>query len=249
MSDHQPNAPPRPRPAPAHAGSLAYLRKQAKQLLRAYRTGDRAAIVRLSAVHPHLRGTWNGVPRPDVGLAEAQHTLARELGYPSWPRLKRALASGAASSQPIDIDHDNGDLRMTTTTTNTTTSGLGLSAIDQISLSCTDLDAAQRFYVDVLGLRYAGEVPDHFKFFDCNGVNIIMSKGDRPGSIFYFKVPGVPGLIQEKVARLRELGVDVQQDAHRIAENWNGFDVYLAFFKDPFGNLMSMKSDVPVGKK
>jgi hypothetical protein len=92
-------------------------------------------------------------------------------------------------------------------------------------------------------------VPNHFKFFDCNGVNIIMSKGDRPGSIFYFKVPGVPGLIQEKVARLKELGVEVQQDAHRIAENWNGFDVYLAFFKDPFGNLMSMKSDVPVGKK
>ena len=247
MSDHQPNAPPRPRRAPSHAGSHAYLRKQAKQLLRAYRTGDRAAIVRLGAVHPHLRGTWNGVPRPDVGLVEAQHTLARELGYASWPKLKHALTSGATHSHPVNNDH--GDTVTTTTDNATTTSGLGLSAIDQISLSCTDLDAAQRFYVDVLGLRYAGEVPGMFKFFDCNGVNIIMTKGDRPGSILYFKVPGVPGLIQDKVARLKELGVDVQQDAHRIAENWNGFDVYLAFFKDPFGNLMSMKSDVPVGKK
>ena len=133
-------------------------------------------------------------------------------------------------------------------TTTGTISTLGLSAIDQISLSCTDLDAAQCFYCDVLGLRLAAEVPGTFKFFDCDGVNIIMSRRDpiAPASILYFKVPGEPGLIQEKVARLRELGAEVTQDAHRIAENWNGFHVYLAFFRDPFGNLLSLKSDVPV---
>src|ERR1700722_14682636 len=67
-----------------------------------------------------------------------------------------------------------------------------------------------------------------------------------PASIFYFKVEGVPGKIQEKVADLRAAGVDVNGDAHVIARNWHGADVWLGFFKDPFGNPLALKSDVPI---
>jgi catechol 2,3-dioxygenase-like lactoylglutathione lyase family enzyme len=125
---------------------------------------------------------------------------------------------------------------------------LGLSAIDQINLACTDLDAAQKFYCDVLGLRYGGEIPNQAKFFDCGGVNIIMFKNDKmpPNSIIYFKSPGIAGDIQAKVEQLKSLGVKIEQEAHRIAQNWQGYDVWLAFFRDPFGNLLSLKSDVPV---
>src|SRR5438067_13722491 len=96
----------------------------------------------------------------------------------------------------------------TTATPRAGAPGLGLSALDQIGLSCTDLDAAQKFYCDVLGLRCAGEIRGMAKFFDCNGVNIIMFKGDTvtPGSVLYFKVAGVPGRIAEKVEQLRALG-------------------------------------------
>src|SRR2546430_17615118 len=83
-----------PDPPPAvslrHASNLAYVRKQAKSLLRAYHAGDADALARISAVCPHLRGKWHGVPRADVGLAEAQFTLARELGFASWTKLKQA---------------------------------------------------------------------------------------------------------------------------------------------------------------
>ena len=125
---------------------------------------------------------------------------------------------------------------------------LGLSAIDQVGLSCTNLDAAERFYVGLLGLRLAGDAPPTMKFFDCAGVYLIMTKEPtpRPGSIVYFKVDGVAGRIQEKVAALRAAGVTVDSDAKRIAANWNGHDVWLAFFKDPFGNQLALKSDVPV---
>jgi len=246
MPDPPPSDAPPSDPAPAvsprHASNLAYLRKQAKALLHAYHAGDAGALARISAVCPQLRGKWHGVPRADVGLAEAQFTLARELGFASWTKLKQGTSgtfpSRASSSKTTK------EKSMTTQTQ----SNLGLSAIDQIGMSCTDLDAAQRFYCDILGLRYGGEVPGMSKFFDCNGVNIIMFKVDTvaPNSILYFRVEGIAGRIEEKVAQLRSHGVQIHRDAQRIAENWKGYDVYLAFFKDPFGNMLALKSDVPV---
>jgi hypothetical protein len=69
-----------------------------------------------------------------------------------------------------------------------------------------------------------------------------------PNPIIYFRVPGEPGLIEQKVALLKSIGAKVESDAHVVARNWNGFDAWLAFFRDPFGNLLALKSDVPVNK-
>lgn len=52
------------------------LRKRAKDLLKAHRAGDPVAAERLSSA------------RPPVKLADAQHVIAREQGFPSWPKLK-----------------------------------------------------------------------------------------------------------------------------------------------------------------
>ncbi len=124
---------------------------------------------------------------------------------------------------------------------------LKLGPIDQIGLTCTNLDEAQKLYCNVLGLRLAGDVPGTMKFFDCDGVNIVLFKGDSvpPNSCIYFSVPGEPGLIDRQVTLLKSHGIKVESDPHVIARNWNGFDVWLAFFRDPFGNLLSLKSNVP----
>jgi hypothetical protein len=58
--------------------SLEQLRKQAKDLLRAWRAGDPAAEQRVRAQKPHAR---------EPVLADAQFTVARELGLESWPKL------------------------------------------------------------------------------------------------------------------------------------------------------------------
>ena len=229
MSDPGSRAPPR-----LYADDLEYLRKQAKALLRAYQRGDSAAIRRVQAVFPRE----HGVPsRVDIGLAEAQLTLARELGYSSWPTLVHQLNGGNV------VQHSRKNEMATQSGNN-----LGLSTIDQVGLSCTDLDLAQKFYCDVLGLRYGGEAAPMMKFFDCAGVNIVMFKGDTvaPGSVIYFRVEGVAGQIQEKFEQLRSLGVQVEREPQCIARGWHGHDVWLAFFRDPFGNLLSLKSDVPV---
>ena len=64
--------PPRP--------SLDQLRRRAKELRDAARTGDPAALGRVTAHSPAARpGT--------VTLAAAQLAIAREHGYPSWPQL------------------------------------------------------------------------------------------------------------------------------------------------------------------
>ena len=124
---------------------------------------------------------------------------------------------------------------------------LGLGPIDQIGLNCTDLDLAHRFYGDLLGLRFLGDAPPGLKFFDCDGVRLILFKSDSvpPNSCVYFKVAGEAGLIERKFAILKSAGVKVEEEPGVIARNWNGHDVWLAFFRDPFGNLLALKSDVP----
>ena len=68
-----------PFPAPAN---LEQQRKLAKDLLRAARAGDAAALARMRAVRPDAAAAarW-------LKLADAQLALAREGGFDSWPKL------------------------------------------------------------------------------------------------------------------------------------------------------------------
>ena len=77
--------------------SLEQLRKRAKDLLRAARSADESAIKRL-----HSGGARHHPPR----LADAQHALAREHGFASWPDLLHHVGAittvpNAASSRPM----------------------------------------------------------------------------------------------------------------------------------------------------
>jgi ankyrin repeat protein len=64
-----------------HKPSLAQLRKQAKQLRKAYRAGQEAAVAEVER--------FERSPDPaNFALADAQRVLARAYGFPSWPALK-----------------------------------------------------------------------------------------------------------------------------------------------------------------
>jgi ankyrin repeat protein len=60
--------------------NLEQLRKQAKELLKAYLSGDPAAIAEVRQVERN--------PGPDFALSDAQRVLARAYGFQSWPKLK-----------------------------------------------------------------------------------------------------------------------------------------------------------------
>jgi ankyrin repeat protein len=73
---------------------LGQLRRRAKELRDAARAGDAAALQRLARHHP-------APPDGPVRLAAAQLVIARELGFPSWPRLTAALGADAASRRAL----------------------------------------------------------------------------------------------------------------------------------------------------
>ena len=62
------------------APSLEQLRRQAKELQRAHAAGDPAAHERAAA--------HRADPDKPLKLAGAQHVLAREYGFASWPRMR-----------------------------------------------------------------------------------------------------------------------------------------------------------------
>ena len=77
------------------ATTLDHLKREAKQWLKALRTGDREARARLLRAHPDAP--------PDAGLRDVQHALAREFGVASWARLKMLVpATAAAPAAPRD---------------------------------------------------------------------------------------------------------------------------------------------------
>lgn len=61
--------------------NLEQLKHQAKDLLRALRRGDPAALAELAKHHPRR------IAPADARLVDAQFALARSYGLPSWPRL------------------------------------------------------------------------------------------------------------------------------------------------------------------
>src|SRR5690349_10834219 len=76
------------RALPPHP-SLDHLKKQAKQLLRDVEAGDSAARERFTALVSRT-----AAERPK--LADAQHAIARDYGFDTWPKLKAHVESLAS---------------------------------------------------------------------------------------------------------------------------------------------------------
>ena len=79
--------------------NLEQQRKRAKDLLRAVRAADPAALRRWQTVDPRAQ---------TARLSEAQLIIARELGLPSWPRLKAHIAAMDAARERMASAPDAG---------------------------------------------------------------------------------------------------------------------------------------------
>jgi ankyrin repeat protein len=94
--------------------NLEQLRKQAKDLVKAARDGDRDALARLGEL--------------PVRLASAQLAVAREQGFASWPALVHELAE-----QPFRTDLDYYEGR-----------AAGIATVNDVPLAAARRDLAQR---------------------------------------------------------------------------------------------------------
>ena len=92
MSPSSPRTPTRALP---DKPNLNQLKKQAKDLLKAFQAGEPTAIDEVRAHYPHP------ISRPQghvLQLSDAQLVLARAYGFDSWPKLK-AFVDGVTMSR------------------------------------------------------------------------------------------------------------------------------------------------------
>ncbi|HKD81886.1 MAG TPA: ankyrin repeat domain-containing protein [Candidatus Angelobacter sp.] len=94
-----------PKPLPARP-SLEQYKKQAKELLKAYRSADVGSIRRVTGNHPRFEKLAE--PEFDISkfaLADAQLVIAREHGFESWPKFAKQIevinSRRAAQSDPL----------------------------------------------------------------------------------------------------------------------------------------------------
>jgi methylmalonyl-CoA/ethylmalonyl-CoA epimerase len=122
--------------------------------------------------------------------------------------------------------------------------GLGITRLGQVAIPVQNVERATAFYRDVLGLRYlfgAGQL----SFFECGGVRIMLDRPenkefDHPSSVLYFSVPDIHGACQ----RLLNAGVAIIEPPRVIAA-MPDHDLWMSFFRDTEGNVMSLMSEVP----
>ncbi|MDJ0638826.1 MAG: ankyrin repeat domain-containing protein [Paracoccaceae bacterium] len=90
---------------PANA-DIDHLKHQAKDLLADIRKGGLAALQRLREFHPKCGDLMDAeIAEGTYALSDALLTIAREYGYPSWPRLKTAVAEAAGGQ--VDLIHND----------------------------------------------------------------------------------------------------------------------------------------------
>ncbi len=126
----------------------------------------------------------------------------------------------------------------------TTSPRVQLSGIGQISITVHDLQRAIAFYRDVLGIPFLFEI-EKAAFLDCGGVRLMLAvpespEFDHPASILYYKVED----IQQAYETLTACEVPFEREPQLIAR-LDGFDLWLAFFRDPESNLLALMSEVP----
>ena len=80
--------------------NLDHLKKQAKQLIRLYRSRDAAAMARLRSTLPEAAGLSDeDLSSRGMRLHDAQSCVAREHGFASWPDLKRYVEVQAVARE------------------------------------------------------------------------------------------------------------------------------------------------------
>lgn len=126
---------------------------------------------------------------------------------------------------------------------------LKLSAIGQIALVVRDIDEATVFYRDKLGVPFLFSAPPKLAFFDLAGIRLMLAEPENPdetnrignNSTLYFNVDD----INHAFDTLRQRGVTIEEEPHLIATLGN-VELWMAFFRDPDGNLIGLMSEVPV---
>jgi len=123
---------------------------------------------------------------------------------------------------------------------------VSLAKIRQIAVPVTDIVEATRFYRDVLGMRHLFDAPPQLSFFDCGGVQLMLSgpegggnEAERQRPVIYYDAVDIKQVHSVLVAA----GAPTIQDPHIIAR-MGGREIWIGFVGDGQGNMVGLMSDV-----
>ena len=118
-----------------------------------------------------------------------------------------------------------------------------LDKLHQVALTATNLDLAVEFYRDILGLKFIARFdPPGLAFFALSGGARLLLSSTASQAHLYFLVDDLSGAVNE----LKKRGVSFLHPPAMIhrdeAGNFGkkGNEEWMAFFKDPSGNLIGL---------
>jgi DNA-binding CsgD family transcriptional regulator/catechol 2,3-dioxygenase-like lactoylglutathione lyase family enzyme len=207
----------------------------------------------MSAEHPR------GRPRYDDLLTPAEWRVAEAVRHgltnPEIARLQGVSTDAvkyhvANILQKLDLSRRN-DLRQWTGVRRdsslfkkepTMTGNLQLGTISQISRTVRNIQEAEQWYGEVLGLKHLYSF-GNLAFFDCGGIRLFLSEAEEASateSIVYFNVPD----IRSAHAELLQRGVEFLGAPHMIHRHPDGTEEWMAAFKDNEGRPLAILSQV-----
>ncbi len=117
-----------------------------------------------------------------------------------------------------------------------------ITAIGQISRTVSNIQTAEHWYRDLLGLKHLYTY-GQLAFFDCNGVRLFLSESKEPAStdsIIYFKTQD----IKSSHLILSERGIEFTHAPHKVHQHEDGTEEWMAFFTDPDGKPLGLMSQI-----
>lgn len=126
-----------------------------------------------------------------------------------------------------------------------------ITGLKQVAQRAPNLPVAVAFYRDVLGLEHQATFdPPGLAFFDLgDGTRLLLDAAEAVSpAILYFAVDD----IEAAAADLEAAGVAFEAAPHCLHTHDGTFDEagveeWMAFFRDPAGNLLALASRVPPG--
>jgi len=118
--------------------------------------------------------------------------------------------------------------------------------IGQIAIPVSDLDTSITFYRGLPGLKFLFQAPPGLAFFQSGEVRLMLEasppgRESARGSVIYFRTADIATLYQELLGK----GVSFVDEPHLIAK-MPDHELWMAFFRDPSGNLLALMAELPL---